>query len=495
METLRRMTWAVLLATVSACCQEQHDHGIPEKLGRVSFPISCTPEVQPEFDRAVALLHSFAYSAAKSSFEKVATDDPSCAMAHWGMAMTQFHQLWEPRVDSARWALGEKEIALARATGTTNQHERHSIDALALIFDDAERVPYPQRALKYADAMGAVARENEGDVEAQVFYALALLSTAPPSDKTHANQKRAIAILEPLWAKYPDHPGIPHYLIHACDNAELASHGLKAARAYALIAPSAPHALHMPSHIFTQLGLWEDSIQSNLAAAKAASEQGDVGEQLHAMDYLVYAYLQLGRSDDARGVIGDLQQIQTAGHGDFKASYAATAMPARFAIEQRHWAEAEAIHPTEGVPPQVAAIAVWARGVGLTRGEKRAQPTAEIEQLGRLRDQLAASDSPYWSEQTGILQLELMAWSAEAQGEFHEAERQMRQAAEKEDAVEKLPVTPGAIVPAREQLGDLLLEQKEPAAAAVEFKTAAQNTPGRRGTAQGLATAKAMGAR
>ena len=485
----------VLLATAVAWSQEQHDHGIPEKLGRVSFPVSCAPGVQPEFDRAVALLHSFAYSAAESAFEKVATDDPHCAMAHWGAAMTQFHQLWEPRVDSQRVALGEKEIELARKTGNLSRHERRYVEALGNIFDDAESVPYPQRALKYADAMGAVTSESEGDVEAQVFYALALLSTAPPSDKTHANQKKAIAILEPLWRKYPDHPGIPHYLIHACDNAELASHGLKAARAYALIAPSAPHALHMPSHIFTQLGLWPDSIRSNLAAAKAASAQGDVGEQLHAMDYLVYAYLQLGRSEDARTVIGELQQMQTAGHGDFKASYAATAMPVRFAIEQRHWAEAEAIHSTEGVPPQVAAIAVWARGVGLARGEKRAQPTAEIEQLGRLRDQLAASGSAYWREQTEILRLELMAWSAEGTGALSEAERQMRQAADKEDAVEKLPVTPGAIVPAREQLGDLLLEQKRPAEAIVELKKAAENTPGRRGTAQGLAAAKKMEAR
>jgi hypothetical protein len=495
MASPRHLFCSLLLIAVSASCQESHDHGVPERLGSVSFPVSCAPAVQPEFNRGVALLHSFAYSAAAASFHKVAEQDTSCAMAHWGIAMTYFHQLWDPHLTPASTALGAKEIALAQQAGTHSSEEKQYIEALALVFENADAVPYSTRALQYEYAMKALAADSESSVEAHVFYALALISNASPADKTHANQKQALAILEPLWRLYPDHPGIPHYLIHACDSAELAQRGLPAARAYALIAPSAPHALHMPSHIFTQLGLWDDSIASNLAAKHAAHEQGDMGEELHAMDYLVYAYLQLGRDEDAKLVIEQLRSMPLLSQSDFKTSYAATAMPVRYAIERRQFAEAEAVVSPEGAPPQVTAIAIWARGIAHARGEHKSDSGSEIDQLGQLQDRLHASGMEYWSSQTGILKSEVMAWSAQANGQAAEAERLLRESANEEDAVEKLPVTPGPIVPAREQLGELLLEQHRPLDAAAEFKTTLARTPGRRGAIQGLALANQLAAK
>ncbi len=294
-----RIGFTLLCMLPIASAQENHNHGVPEKLGKVSFPTSCTPAVQEQFDRGVALLHSFAYTAAENAFKAIAESDPHCAIAHWGIAMTHFHQLWDPPIAPAAIPIGQAEIRAAKQIGAAQARERGFIDALGLIYDDARATPYVKRVANYERAMSGLAAANGQDVESQVFYALALLAAASPADKTHANQKKAVDLLEPLDRAYPDHPGIPHYLIHACDNAELAPRGLAAARAYSLIAPSAPHALHMPSHIYTRLGLWPDSIQSNLAARDAAQSQHETGEELHAMDYLVYAYLQSGR--DSRG--------------------------------------------------------------------------------------------------------------------------------------------------------------------------------------------------
>jgi tetratricopeptide (TPR) repeat protein len=337
--------------------------------------------------------------------------------------------------------------------------------------------------------MSNLASENRNDVEAQVFYALALLANASPSDKSHAKQKQAADILEPLNRTDPQHPGIPHYLIHAYDNAELAPRGLPAARAYAQIAPSAPHALHMPSHIFTRLGLWDDSINSNLAAKQAAHQQGDTGEELHAMDYLVYAYLQSGRDKDALQIIQQLKNSPPLNAGDFKIAYASTAMPIRYAVERGQWADAALIVSPTGAPPHVVAIAVWARGLGLARTGHADDARAEVDKLRQLEDQLRTSGNTYWATQVQILTREVMAWSAQTDGKIDEAVTLMRTAADKEDAIEKLPVTPGPIVPAREQLGYLLLEQNHPDQALKEFNTSLANAPGRRGSLHGAAQA------
>jgi tetratricopeptide (TPR) repeat protein len=489
MSHLWRLFLTLLFIFPFLSAQETHSHSAPEKLGKVSFPTSCTPAVQKQFDRGVALLHSFAYTAAENAFQGVGELDPRCAMAHWGMAMAYFHQLWDPPIVLATMSIAQKEIQRAQQIGAGSERERQFINALGLIYQDAATVPYRTRALNYEHAMSNLASENRKDVEAQVFYALALLANVSPADKTHAKQKQAADLLEPLDRIYPQHPGVPHYLIHAYDNAELAPKGLPAAKAFSQIAPSAPHALHMPSHIFTRLGLWEDSITSNLAAREAAHQQGDTGEELHAMDYLVYAYLQSGRDKDATQVIQQLKSMPKLNAGDFKIAYASTAMPVRCAVERGQWADAAGILPPTGAPPQVVAIAVWARGLGLARSGRAAEARTEIDKLRRIEEQLRTSGNNYWATQVGILTGEVMAWSAQADGKPDEAAALMLASADEEDAIEKLPVTPGPIVPAREQLGYLLLEQNHPGLALKEFETALANAPGRHGALQGAAHA------
>jgi tetratricopeptide (TPR) repeat protein len=492
MPDLWRILLPLLFLVPLSSAQETHSHGAPEKLGKVSFPISCVPAVQNRFDRGVALLHSFAYNAAAETFQDVAELDPQCAMAHWGVAMTYFHQLWDPPVEPATISSAQKEVQRAQQIGTGSERERQFIHALSLLYQDVATVPYRTRVLNYEQAMSNLAAQDRKDVEAQVFYALALLANATPADKTHAKQKKAADLLEPIARAYPQHPGASHYLIHAYDNAELAPKGLPAARAYSQIAPSAPHALHMPSHIFTRLGLWQDSINSNLAAREAAHRQGDTGEELHAMDYLVYAYLQSGRDNDAALVIQQLKNMLTPDVGEFKIAYASTAMPIRYAVERGQWTDAAGIIPTEGTPLPVVAIAVWARGLGLARSGHASEGRTEIDRLRQLEEQLRASGDDYWATQVGILRREVMAWSAQATGKADEAATLLRMSADEEDAIEKLPVTPGPIVPAREQLGFLLLEQKHAGPALKEFETALVNAPGRRGALQGAAQATGL---
>ncbi|MBS1852524.1 MAG: hypothetical protein JST79_16590 [Acidobacteria bacterium] len=482
-----RQILLVMCCLSALAAQESHSHGIPEKLGTVSFPVSCQPQVQAEFNRAVALLHSFAYTAAAGAFQKVASQDPACAMAHWGVAMTYFHQLWEPAVPPPSNTVPKDEINQALQIGAKSERERGFIQAAALVFQDPG-LPYPARAMNYEAAMAKLAAANPQDIETQVFYALALLANASPTDKTHARQKKALDLLLPLYQTHPDHPGTAHYVIHASDNAELATRGLPAARAYAQIAPSAPHALHMPSHIFTRLGLWEDSIASNRASQEAARASGDIGEELHAMDYLVYAYLQSGRDAEAEHVLLRLQAMQALNTGDFKTGYAATAMPIRCLVERQRWTEAARVAPPASAPPHVIAIAVWARGMGLARSGHPEEGKQAMADLQKLEDKLRTANNLYWATQVKVMKEEVAAWSAQAEHK-PQAVDLLRAAADQEDAVEKLPVTPGPIIPAREQLGELLLLQGQPDLALQEFTQALANAPGRRGAIQGAAEA------
>jgi tetratricopeptide (TPR) repeat protein len=477
-----------LLPTMPAA-QEMHDHPAPEKLGTVSFVTSCDPETRQEFNRAVALLHSFAYKDAEVGFKRVAVLDPQCAIAYWGMAATHYHQLWEPALSPHELAEAQQEIRRAATLNKASERERGFIHALGLVLND-DAAPYSTRALHYEQSMRDLSAANPKDLETQVFYALSLLSIASPSDKQHQRQKQAADLLEPLYGEFPNHPGIPHYLIHACDNQEMASRGLAAAREYARIAPSAPHALHMPSHIFTRLGLWDDSIASNIAARSAAEHQGDVGEELHAMDYLVYAYLQSGRDEDAARVIEQLKAIPNLDTSNFKIGYAATAMPVRYIIERHKWSDAEMIlNPADSSPPQVIAISVWARGIGFARDNHVQQAERESATLRQLEDRLRTSGNDYWATQVDIMRREVAAWSAQAANQPEEAAAILRSAADAEDGIEKLPVTPGPIFPAREQLGELLLQQHRAAAALEAFHTALANAPGRRGALRGAALA------
>jgi len=477
------VTWVEALAA-------EHEHPVPEKLGTVQFPTSCSSKEQKSFERGVALLHSFAYSAAEKAFGDVAKADPKCAMAHWGIAMTYFHPLWPPPLPEETVARGREEIERARQLGGSDR-ERAFIEALSFIYAQ-DSVPYRDRVNRYTAAMGKLAERNPDDAECQIFYALALVATAPPTDSTHSNQKKATALLEPLFRKYPQHPGIPHYLIHAYDNVEMASRGVEAARIYAQIAPSAPHALHMPSHIYTRLGMWQESIASNTAARKAAREENDIGEELHAMDYLIYADLQLGRDQEAGQVLDDLRKMAGLSPKYFKVAYAASAMPARYAIERRKWDEAAELAPMPDALPQAAAITAWSRAVGFARGKQVGPARAEIAKLTSAYEQMRTAGDEYWATQIHAQLNSALAWINYAEGKRAEAIKLMRAAADEEDAVEKLPVTPGAIVPAREQLGDLLLETGDAKAAVKEFNSAFAQAPRRRGTLMGMARVAAM---
>ncbi|HKE94625.1 MAG TPA: hypothetical protein VKB34_09990 [Povalibacter sp.] len=482
-----------ITASVSAADEEHHSHPAPEKLGSVHFATSCQSTVQPAFERAVALLHSFAYSASETAFRDVAGKDPSCAIAYWGMAMSHYHPLWAP---PAGHELSEAAAQVNKAVGMKagSLRERQFIEALAIYYRDAGQATPDIRAQRYAYAMAKVARENSQDPEAQIFYALALIATAPPTDKTHAGQKQAVAILEPLYRQQPQHPGLAHYLIHATDSTELAPQGLAAARAYSQIAPSVPHALHMPSHIFTRLGLWDDSIASNRAARAAAHEQGDLGEELHAMDYLTYAYLQRGRYADATQLLSDLRTKTNIHASEFKEGYAATAMPVRFAVERRDWNSATSLTPEPRSPPHVAALVYWARALGRTRGRTAESANADIASLEGCLRELQAAGNNYWATQVDVLLGEARAWQSRANGDPEAAIQGLRAAADEEDAVEKLPVTPGPIVPAREQLGELLLDLQRPEDSLKEFQRALVNAPRRRGALNGaIAAAESLG--
>jgi tetratricopeptide (TPR) repeat protein len=489
---MKRIT-ALLIAGVMfhapmASSQQMHSHPAPEKLGKVSFATSCSPKVAHDFERAVALLHSFAYTASEKAFSDIALADPACAMAHWGIAMSYYHQLWSPP-EPDELAKGEAEAEKASRLPAPTERERLFIAAISAYYRDADHVPPAARAKAYEAAMAKAAERYPADTEVQVFHALSLVGTASPLDKTHANQKRAGAILEPIYRDHPDHPGVAHYLIHTYDSTELAPRGLAAARAYSKIAPSAPHALHMPSHIFTRLGLWDESIESNKAARAAAHSQGDFGEELHAMDYLTYAYLQRGRRADAEAVVQSLSTMGIAPGSDFKAGYAATAMPVRMAMEGRQWDAASKLAPEAGSSPEVAAIVYWARAVGRARSGHPQPDDEDIAKLETCRQQLTASGKAYWATQVEILAKESKAWQLAAQSHPDQAIEALGQAADQEDGIEKLPLTPGPIIPAREQLGDMLLAAHRPKEALEAYRVALAAAPGRHGALEGAAKA------
>jgi tetratricopeptide (TPR) repeat protein len=339
--------------------------------------------------------------------------------------------------------------------------------------------------------MAKAAAADPRDIETLIFYALSLLATASPADAHHLNQKKAAAILEPLRKRFPRHPGIVHYLIHAYDSQELAQQGLSAAREYSRIAPSAPHALHMPSHTFTRLGLWDESIASNRAARKAAEQQGDIGEVLHSMDYLMYAYLQSGRTQDAAALLAELGGMSLPAASTFKIGYAATAMPVRFAMEQQRWADAVALVPPANARPEVAAVTHWAQAVAHARRGDLSAAQASLQELVRCHEKLLAARNVYWSSIVGFQVKEAQAWLAFAQKDSATALRLLREAADAEDALDKLPMTPGPVIPAREQLADLLLTLGRAPEAARAFQAALVYAPGRRNSLAGARQAAA----
>jgi tetratricopeptide (TPR) repeat protein len=490
---MRRMVFILLLFFAASVFAQEHQHGdhhAKDELGEVNFPISCKPESQIPFNRAVALLHDFWYAEAEKSFQQIAASDPDCAMAYWGVAMSNYHPLWAPP-NEKELKNGQEPALKALAMEAKTEREKAYIKAIAAFYTDADKVDHKSRAKLYAQEMANVHQQNPEDHEAAIFHALGLLGTANISDKTFATQKEAAAILNPLVEKLPNHPGIAHYIIHSFDYPPLAELALPAARTYAKIAPSSPHALHMPSHIFTRLGLWEESIQSNLASAEKAkrhvqSTMPEAGsfDQLHAMDYLVYAYLQLGQVEKANKVAEEARTIPKLDLNNFAAAYAYAAMPARLAVEGHDWKKAASLQlEPKWFPwdkfPYTEAITHYAVGIGSARSGDLAKAKKAEARLNELFTQLESTD-PYWATQVQIQQQTVAAWIAFAEGKHEDGLKRMKAAAALEDTTEKHAVTPGAIMPAHELVAEMLLETNDPVQAKVEFEKALKVSPNRR---------------
>lgn len=449
-------------------------------IGSVKFENSCGPDVQEKFQRAVALLHSFWFSTGEKTFREVLTQDPSCAIATWGVASIL---MLNPLAGTGSSPNGAAEAQAAlehgRRTGAKTQRERDYMDAAAAYYKDWNNRTEPARVQARASAYEQLANRYPDDDEAQIFYALYLVATQSGADQTYAAALKAAAILEKQFAKHPNHPGVAHYLIHSYDYPSIAEKGLNAARRYAEIAPSAPHALHMPSHIFTRVGAWSESAATNAKSAAAAKQAKDGDGELHAMDYMVYAYLQLGRNADARRTIEQARGVSDVKPARNNAPYALAAMSARYAIERGDWKEAAQLEPRESRFPYTEALTYFARALGGARSGDSGAAQKDVQELARLRDALRAAKNQYWATEVEVNRLGAAAWTALAEGKRDEALTLMRQAADMEDKNEKHIVTPGRIVPARELLGELLLELKRAAEALKEFEQSQARQPNR----------------
>lgn len=501
---MKALLFAAAILAAAGPAWAQHEHHAAE-LGEVAFATSCRAEAQGTFNRAIAWLHSFEYEEAEKSFLEAAGADPKCAMAQWGVAMSHYHPLWAPP-GPAELEKGAAAVARAQALGAPTARERDYVAAMAAFYRDAATVGHGPRVLAYVDAMRELHRRHPDDQEGAVFYALALIAAGTmDNDESFAREKEAAGLLNAVLARQPRHPGVSHYLIHSYDYPPLAHLALPAARSYAGIAPASAHAQHMPSHIFSRLGLWKEAIASDLkaeAAAKAHAARnkmpGAWDEQLHAMDYLAYAYLQLGEDAKARGVMDELNAIERVDPPNFKVAYSMAAIPARYALERRQWAEAAAL----ALPPTSVAAVPWARfrwaqahihfarAVGAARSGKVELAREEVGRLAEIVQALPAKPGEYdWGKQVDIERQIAAAWLSKAEGRGDEAVGLMRAAADLDDATEKHPVTPGQILPAREQLGELLLELNRPAEALAEFEASLTRAPGRFGGLSGAARA------
>ncbi len=476
-----------------AVAQHEHPAGDPEKLGQVSFPVSCDAALQPQFNSAVAMLHSFWYEKAHDTFVAIAEKDPACGMADWGIAMTYYHPIWEAPGPAALKD-GSAAVEKAKSAGAKTQRERDYIAAIEVFYKDSDKTDHRTRALAYEKRMEQLRARYPDDPEAAIFYALSLLATAPPTDKTYVNQKKAGEILEKIFVAQPGHPGVAHYIIHAYDYPPLANQALDAARRYAKIAPESPHALHMPSHIFTRLGLWQESIDSNLSSAAAAQKFNAPGNELHAKDYAIYAYLQGGRDREAKKMLETFPPPRPDDPQYFNGLYATGTTPARYAVERHRWTEAAGLT----VPPNMfpggryswtEANIHFARCLGAAHLGDTDAARKELQQLASLRDTLTQVNDKYWADQLQIQWETGAAWLALAEGKQQEALQQMRQAADHEDRTDKHNVTPGVILPARELLGEMLLQMKQPAPALVEFEATLRTAPNRFNSLSGAARA------
>jgi hypothetical protein len=499
------MRIALLLAfPLLAFAQEdhsQHQHPVAG-LGNVNFPTSCDPQAQILITRGVAMLHSFGYEEARRTFGEAAKADPGCTIAHWGIARTWYHPVWAPPT-ADELKQGAAALEMATRTPARSAREQGYIDALAVFYKDWQTVDHATRAKNYEQALGKLSASYPQDDEADIFHALQLVAVGylDPTDKTYQWQKRGSEILNRELPTHAEHPGVAHYIIHAVDYPSTAELGLKAARAYAAIAPDAPHALHMPSHIFTRLGMWDDSIASNIASAKSAVAQavrlhggGGSFDELHALDYLMYAYLQEAKDTSARKVLARMAEMTKLDDNQFAAAYAFAASPARWALERRDWKAAAALEVSPSwFPwdhyPNMEALAQYARAIGAARAGDEKGARAAAAKLDALRKQIPVTRDYDWSGSIGAQWEAANALIVWAEGRKEEGLRLLRVAADHEDAVDKHPVTPGALLPAREMLADLLLEDGVPGAALLEYETVLKSAPRRFHATAGAAMA------
>jgi hypothetical protein len=481
-----------------------HEH--QDQLGSVHFVTSCNPAAQDEFNRGVALLHSFQFSRSIAGFNAALARDPGCAIAYWGIALSAWgNPFASGSKDPSQLRLGRDSAARGMALGAKSEREQAYLAAVGDLYDGFEDVPQRARVLAYRDAMQGVAMNHPEDHEAQIFYALSLASSEDPTDKTYVGRRKAGAVLEMLFEEEPAHPGLAHYIIHTYDVPALAGQALAAARRYAQIAPDAPHALHMPSHTFTRMGYWQESIDSNLAAAAAAARQGQTAEELHASDYQMYAYLQTGQDEAAGRLLKSLAEIDSrfdpkallSGAGGPAVGYfALAAIPARYALERQDWQAASQLVVRETPFGYTDAISWYARGLGAARTGPTARAYEAASALWSIAGQLTRANEVYWAQQVEIQRQSVAAWAALAAGDKKHALMQMKSAAVLEDGTEKNAITPGPIAPARELLGDMLLELHEPAQALKQFQATLEKEPRRfRSLAGAAQAARLMGSR
>jgi len=485
----------VFLPISPALGDEGHHHALSEQeIGSVQFFTSCSSKVAVEFNRAVALLHSFQYEKTRETFEDVAKQDSGCAMAYWGVAMSHYHGLWGNGDTNAGRAAQHKAEEIAAANAATTAREKAYIAALGEIYkvDDRDMAAHAQA---FEQKMSDLQAAYPDDTEAAIFHALTLAITAPKTDKTFANQRKCGEILEPIFARNPHHPGVAHYIIHCYDNPVLAERGLQAARLYAKIAPASAHANHMPSHIFTRVGSWDESISSNIRSAElaatdeAASQNGEARDQrLHAMDYLEYAYLQSGRISQAKAVLDQMSSLKPLSGLTLTGNYGNAAIPARYALERREWKEASGLKVSDSGVPWARAITWMAIGIGCARSGDAVNASKVEQMLASLRDSAASMDQ-YWSNQIEVQRREVAAWIAEANGKTEDATSTMRSAADLEESMDKHAVTPGAVLPAREMLADLLSAHGQAQAALVEYQGVLKVAPNRFNALYGAASA------
>jgi len=484
-----RLVAGLLLTLAVSCLAQEHQHGDGERLGVVQFATSCNVAAQKEFNRAVALLHSFQFSRAIEGFNTALREDATCGIAYWGIALSDWGNPFAagPK-DKGQLQAGRESAEHGTSVGAKTERERAYLAVVGKLYSNYETTPQQARLVAYRDAMQELAATYPEDHEAQIFYALAITASEDPADKTYAGRLKAGAILEKLFQAEPSHPGLAHYIIHTYDVPALAPRALVAARRYAEIAPDAPHALHMPSHTFTRTGYWQESIDSNIAAAAAARREGQTAEELHASDYEVYAYLQTGQDQAARRIVDSLPEIASrfdpkavlSGAGSPSTGYfALAAIPARYALERKDWKQAAQLPVRETPFPHTDAITWFARGMGAARLGQAGAALDSAVALEQIRQRLLKANDNYWALQVQIQQTEVGAWAALVDGKKEEALRQMKSAAEMEDGTEKSAVTPGPLAPAHELLGEMLLEINQPAQAFEQFEATLKKEPGR----------------